>query len=138
SRIEHIAVIGVGLIGGSFALALRAAGFDGRITGWDIQENLDFALNAGMIDAPEEGFERGERSEADLIYLAAPIAAIIDLLDDLKDRFKPGALVTDCGSTKRAVCEAARQLPAEIDFIGGPPIAGGGGRGARARAGRRV
>lgn len=132
AQFEHITIIGLGLIGGSFAMALRAAGFDGRITGWDSPENLAYALEAMIIDAPEESFARGQVCPADLVYLAAPISAIIELLRAHRDQFKAGALVTDCGSTKRAICTMAEGLPPEVAFIGGHPMAGSEARGGRA------
>jgi prephenate dehydrogenase len=134
AQFDHIAIIGIGLIGGSFALALRAAGFDGRITGWDNRKSLEYAIENSIIDAPEESFGEDRRSEADLIYLAMPISAILEFLDRHGHQIKEGALVTDSGSTKRAICRVADRLPSGIDFIGGHPMAGSeqsGGRAAR-------
>jgi prephenate dehydrogenase len=132
AQFEHIAIIGIGLIGGSFALALRESGFDGQITGWDRSENLAFAQKSAIIDGPEESFNRGEICQADLVYLAMPIGAIIDFLREHCHQFKAGALITDCGSTKRAICAAAAGLPENIDFIGGHPMAGSEKRGVEA------
>ncbi|MEW6734325.1 MAG: prephenate dehydrogenase/arogenate dehydrogenase family protein, partial [Acidobacteriota bacterium] len=135
AQFKHIAIIGVGLIGGSFALALRAAGFEGHITGWDSGENLAQALATSVIDAPEESFAQGKICQADLIYLAAPIGAIIEFLARHRNQIKASALVSDSGSTKRAICEMAMGLPPEVDFIGGHPMAGseqGGVAAARA------
>jgi prephenate dehydrogenase len=68
---------------------------------------------------------RGERCTADLIYLAAPIGAIIDFLRTRGDLIAPGALVTDAGSTKVEICRIAKEsLPAGVSFIGGHPMAG--------------
>ena len=122
---DHIAIVGVGMIGGSFALAARRAGLAGRITGWDGGRSLDKALSSGVIDAAEESFESGAVCGADLIYLAAPIGAIIDFLTSCTGSIKPGAIVTDAGSTKQEICEAARKaLPDDIGFVGGHPMAG--------------
>jgi prephenate dehydrogenase len=113
------------LIGGSFALALRRAGFAGRITACGGSRAPRLAVERGVVDAVEESFERGEVCGADLIYLAAPIGGIIDFLRTSSDRVRPGAIVTDAGSTKVEICRvAARQLPAGVTFIGGHPMAG--------------
>lgn len=122
---KHIAIVGVGLIGGSFALAARRAGVCERVTGWDRKDVLDQALARGVIDGVENAFESGEVSDADLVYLAAPVGAILSFLRTRSTSLKPGAIVTDAGSTKREICRVAHQaLPPEISFIGGHPMAG--------------
>jgi prephenate dehydrogenase len=122
---SHITIIGCGLIGGSLALALRRAGYGGRITAAGGTRGPQVALQRGMIDGIEESFARGERCEANLIYLAAPIGAIIDFLRTRGDLIAPGALVTDAGSTKAEICRIAKEsLPAGVYFIGGHPMAG--------------
>ena len=122
---KHIAVVGVGLIGGSFALAVRRAGGCERITGWDSREVLEQAMARGVIDGVEEAFDSGETSDADLVYLAAPVGAIVSFLRTRSKSLKPGAIVTDAGSTKRDICRIARRaLPREVIFIGGHPMAG--------------
>lgn len=122
---KHIAIVGVGLIGGSFALAVRRAGLCDHITGWDRKDVLDQALDRGVIDGVENAFESGEVSEADLIYLAAPVGAILSFLRTRANSLKPDAIVTDAGSTKRDICRAAREaLPREVGFVGGHPMAG--------------
>lgn len=122
---KHIAIVGVGLIGGSFALAVRRAGVCERITGWDRKEVLDHAIRLGVIDGFEDAFESGEVSEADLVYLAAPVGGILSFLRTRSNLLKPGAIVTDAGSTKREICRVARQaLRDQVSFIGGHPMAG--------------
>jgi prephenate dehydrogenase len=122
---KHITIFGVGLIGGSFALAAREAGLAERITGCGDKKFLQAALLHQVIDGIDEAFEKGETSDADLIYLAAPVGAIVDFLRDRGSLIKAGAIVTDAGSAKREICKAARQfLPASVDFIGGHPMAG--------------
>jgi prephenate dehydrogenase len=126
SEFKHVCVVGCGLIGGSFALALRRAGFKGRITACGGSRSPRLAVERGIVDAVEESFERDEVSEADLIYLAAPIGGIIDFLRTRSKRIRAGAIVTDAGSTKVEICRAAREsLPAGVTFIGGHPMAGG-------------
>lgn len=122
---SHITIVGCGLIGGSLALALRRAGFTGRITASGGVRGPLLALERGIIDAVEESFARGETCTADLVYLAAPIGAILDFLYTRGPLLVPGALVTDAGSTKTEICRIARQsLPAGVHFIGGHPMAG--------------
>ncbi|MCI0337035.1 MAG: prephenate dehydrogenase/arogenate dehydrogenase family protein [Acidobacteria bacterium] len=125
NELKQICIVGCGLIGGSFALALRRAGFTGKITACGGARSPKIAVERGVVDAVEEGFDRGEMLEADLIYLAAPIGGIIDFLRTRSSQIKKGALVTDAGSTKVEICRAAREsLPGGIYFIGGHPMAG--------------
>jgi prephenate dehydrogenase len=124
-RFNHICIVGVGLIGGSFALAARKARPATRITGWDEPQVIEEACAAGLIDGVEESFAEGRVCEADLIYLAAPVTAIINFLISRGGRIKPGAIVTDAGSTKRDICRAASDsLPDGVAFVGGHPMAG--------------
>ena len=126
SEFKHVCIVGCGLIGGSFALALRRAGFVGRITACGGTRSSRLAVERGIVDGVEVSFERGEFCEADLIYLAAPIGGIIDFLRTSSERIKPGATVTDAGSTKVEICRvAARSLRSDVTFIGGHPMAGG-------------
>ena len=122
---KHIAIVGVGLIGGSFALAVRRAGIAQRITGWDSKEVLDEARRRGIIDGVEDAFESGRVSDADLVYLAAPVGAILSFLRKRGKAFRAGTIVTDAGSTKREICRVAREtLPSGVMFVGGHPMAG--------------
>ncbi len=122
---KRVCVVGCGLIGGSFALALRRAGFTGRITACGGSRSPKLAVERGIVDAIEGCFDSGEVCEADLVYLAAPIGAIIDFLRTRSKQIKPGAVVTDAGSAKVEICRAAREsLPAGVTFIGGHPMAG--------------
>lgn len=124
-RFKRVTIVGVGLIGGSFALALRRAGIAERITGCDTREGLDKALALGVIDAAEESFALGRVCDGDLIYLAAPVGGILNFLRTRGNLLKPGAIVTDAGSTKREICRTAREtLPKTVAFIGGHPMAG--------------
>jgi prephenate dehydrogenase len=125
SEFKSVCVVGCGLIGGSFALALRRAGFTGRITACGGSRSPRLAVERGVVDAVEESFERGEVCEADLIYLASPIGGIIDFLRTRPKQISPGAIVTDAGSTKAEICRAAREsFPKGVTFIGGHPMAG--------------
>ena len=125
-----VAIFGVGLIGGSFALAIRKAGFTGRIVGVSSPETLRTALSLGIVD---EGLPfEDAAAQADLLYLSQPILKIIDCLADLNARVKPGALITDAGSTKQAIVERAAQTISRAQFLGGHPMAGRERRGVEA------
>jgi prephenate dehydrogenase len=126
SEFKHVCVVGCGLIGGSFALALRRAGFTGRVTACGGSRSPRLAVERGVVDAVEESFERGEVCRADLIYLAAPIGGIIDFLRTRSKQLGQGAIVTDAGSTKAEICRVAREsLIKGVTFVGGHPMAGG-------------
>ena len=122
---KHVVIVGCGLLGGSFALALRRAGFTGRITACGGSRSPKLAVERGVANAIETSFDRGEECQADLIYLAAPIGGIIDFLRTKARLAKPGALITDAGSTKAEICRVALEsVPASVHFIGGHPMAG--------------
>ncbi len=124
-QFAHVTIFGCGLLGGSFALALRRAGFTGRITACGGKRSPQLAVERGVVDALETSFDKGELCEADLIFLAAPIGGILDFLKTKGHLLKPSALVTDAGSTKAEICRVARaSLPAHVGFIGGHPMAG--------------
>ena len=124
-RFERIAIVGLGLIGGSFALAARRAGIARKITGCGTAGSIEYALAHNIIDEAEGSFDNSRICEADLVYLATPVCAIIDFLRTRAGQIKPGAIVTDAGSTKREICRAASEsLPPAIHFIGGHPMAG--------------
>lgn len=125
--IQTIAVVGVGLIGGSFALALRKAGFKGRILGVSSPRAVAAALEGNVIDesAPlEEVLPR-----ADLVYLAQPIDRILKTVERIDPLLREGALVTDAGSTKSRIAEAGRRCIRRGQFLGGHPMAGKESRG---------
>ena len=127
---EKLAIVGVGLIGGSFAMAAKAAGLARHISGWDDRATIEEALRRGIIDEVEEAFASGSVCNADFIYLAAPVGGILDFLQTHGKLVKRGAIVTDAGSTKRAICRAARDGMAEgAHFVGGHPMAGSHERG---------
>jgi prephenate dehydrogenase len=124
-RFGQVTIVGIGLIGGSVAKAIRKRNLADRVTGWDRPEQLDAALGAGVIDAVEDSFATGAACKADLVYLASPVCSIISFLRSQPKSLQPGAIVTDAGSTKREICRAAEEaLPAGIHFVGGHPMAG--------------
>ncbi len=123
-----VTVAGVGLIGGSFAMALRKAGFAGKIIGVSSPETLRVALDRGVID--EALPLRDAAGQSDLIYLAQPIERILATLDEIDPHVWPGTLITDAGSTKTAIVERAMKRIRRGRFVGGHPMAGKQTRGA--------
>lgn len=120
-----LAIIGVGLIGGSVALALRQAGQTGQIVGVGRDdESLQQAIDLGVIDAAAS-LEDAVR-DADLILLATPVGQFPTLMQRMDGIIAPHAVITDAGSTKRDVVEAARQhLTTRLPrFVPAHPIAG--------------
>ncbi len=130
---ERVAVIGCGLIGGSFALACREQNLVGRIVAAArTKETLALARELGVADETTRDVQQAV-SGADLVYLAAPVQATILILQTIGSRLEKGALVTDAGSTKAEICAAAEQaIPGTAEFVGGHPMAGGETSGIRA------
>lgn len=121
---ERVTIIGTGLIGGSWGLAIRRAGFRGTRVGCDRPETLEKALSSGAIDAAEPDPLRAV-SGSQLVILAAPVGEILRLLAPLSRAVSGTALVTDTGSTKAVICEeAARHFKGGCLFLGGHPMAG--------------
>ncbi len=119
---ETVVIVGVGLIGGSFALALRKAGFQGRIIGVSSPRTVEAALARRVIDEAQSLEEAVPR--ADLVYLAQPIRRILTTLEELDPLLREGALVTDAGSTKSLIVEIATNSIHQGQFLGGHPMAG--------------
>jgi prephenate dehydrogenase len=114
----------MGLLGGSWGLALKKAGFKGRRVGCDRREIVDRAIGR---EAVEEGSAKVSEAvrDADLIILATPVGAILDLLPKVRESGLPTALVTDVGSTKQVICQRAHEVFGEAPlFLGGHPLAG--------------
>src|SRR5215471_21268871 len=125
--IKRVTILGTGLIGGSFARALRRYTTEVSIFGWDRPEVVLEARKSGALD--EGFFESLEPAirRADLIYVALPIGTTLDLLPELAHHAPPRALVTDACSTKMRIWQAASELfVKEVGpiFLGGHPMAG--------------
>jgi prephenate dehydrogenase len=134
---DRVTVVGCGLVGASFALALREAGACSGVAGWDTDPVvLGEALRLGVIEEVDEAFREGGVSGSDLVYLAAPVGQIVEFLRAGAPHVRPGAVVTDAGSTKVEICRAASsQTEKAWRFVGGHPVAGSHLRGpAHARA----
>lgn len=124
--IARLAIVGVGLLGGSVARVARARGLAGHITGIGRdRERLAPALKDGTLDAVTTDLGEGVR-DADLIVLAATVLANDSLLPAVWEAASPGAVVTDVGSTKRGIVAAAERLGGRrrVRFVGSHPMAG--------------
>jgi prephenate dehydrogenase len=119
---EKIAVFGLGLIGGSLALAVRRAWPRSLIIGVDSNEVLEEAMRLHAVDVGAD--DPFIAAEADLVVLAAPVRENVRLLEVVAAHIQRPAVVTDVGSTKRAIVEAAARLPPHLNFVGGHPLAG--------------
>ncbi len=124
---ERIAVVGLGFIGGSVAMAARQVWPSALVIGIDGNDVLETAVRMGAIDVGAD--DPVAAAEADLVLLAAPVAENIRLLEELPASVPGQALVTDVGGSKRAIVEAAAALPARLRFVGGHPLAGAPRRG---------
>lgn len=131
-HIPTLAVVGVGLIGGSLALALKGAGVVGTVIGFDLdRQNLAKALELGIIDTVAAS--AAELATADVVFLSVPVLAMGKAAAEIAPYLKPGAIVTDGGSVKGEVIAAvAPCLPETVRFVPGHPIAGTEKSGAQA------
>nr|WP_252734868.1 bifunctional prephenate dehydrogenase/3-phosphoshikimate 1-carboxyvinyltransferase [Amphritea atlantica] len=123
---ERVLVIGLGLIGGSLASALRSHGICRTVIGYDRDsDELATGLRLGVIDEAAEDL-LAEAARADVIVLAVPVKAIESVLAELKPVLRPETILTDVGSVKGNVVKAAERLFGELParFIPGHPIAG--------------
>jgi prephenate dehydrogenase len=117
-----IAVVGLGLMGGSLAMGLRP--YVGSLTAVDLdRDSLAAALKAGVVDRGTADLGDG-LAGADLVILATPVRSILDILGKLPELCPAGCLVLDLGSTKGAVCGAMDGLPLSFQAIGGHPMCG--------------
>lgn len=125
--ISRVTILGTGLIGGSFGLALHKYATNICVSGWDRSEVVSDAHVRGAIDAPFYSDLAPALRNSDLIYIALPIASTIDLLPEIARHAPAHALVTDACSTKVRIAEAAEEafpLAKGPIFLGGHPMAG--------------
>lgn len=125
-----LSILGVGLLGGSIGLALRAASNPCKIKGYGHRRStLDQAVEAGAIDEAYEDLPGAVR-DSDLVVLCTPVGLFDRIFHEIAGHLAPGTLVTDVGSTKRAIVEQAKRcLPDGVHFIGSHPMAGSEKRG---------
>ncbi len=131
--IDKLAVVGVGLIGGSLSLALKARGAVGHVVGIGRgQANLDKAMELKVVDSVTRDLAAGV-ADADIVFLATPVLSLGPVARQLMPYLKPGAIITDGGSVKQAVIDAIEpHLRDDVQFVPGHPIAGTEHSGAEA------
>jgi len=124
-KLDKVAIIGVGLLGGSIGLALRAAGFSGQRVGIGRRaSSLRKALDCDAVDEVTQDVAKGV-GDAQLVVLCTPIGHFETLLRQLGPALSPGTYVTDVASTKTTVVQIAhRLLPKTVRFVGSHPMAG--------------
>ncbi len=128
---NQVAIVGLGLIGGSLAAAFKRKRLAKNLVGIDRNEVVQEALTQGLIS---EGFTEDELvkglSKAQLVILAIPIRGILDLLPKIGENVNDGTLITDVGSTKEEIVNSAhKSLPNSVHFLGGHPMTGSEKRG---------
>src|SRR5271166_4774084 len=124
--IRQITIVGTGLIGGSFGLALRQRGFEGTIVGCDKPEVLDVAITRGAIDRGGTDIKEAALGSGVVVF-ATPVGAILSLFDKLAPTLSPTTLITDTGSTKGEFIDRARMVfgaSAAERVLPGHPMAG--------------
>ena len=122
---RRASILGTGLIGGSFGLALQNALPGIRIAGWDKEGVVRQAQVCGAIHEAFSGDLAAALAGADLVYISLPISVTLDVLPEIARRAAPGALVTDACSTKVRICRrGAECFPSGATFLGGHPMAG--------------
>ena len=119
---DKVAIVGLGLIGGSIALAARRHWPSALVIGIDRKDVLEKAMVLHAIDVAAD--DPVVMAEADLVILAAPVETNIKLLAELDHYVTIPAIVTDVGSTKETTVAAAKQLPERLKFVGGHPLGG--------------
>jgi prephenate dehydrogenase len=127
-----LSILGVGLLGGSIGLAVKAAGSVGTVVGYGHRaETLEEALRRGAIDRTASGAAEAVKG-ADLVVLCTPVGLFEAILAEIGPMLAPGAIVTDVGSTKRSVvARSQRILPKTTHFVGSHPMAGSEKRGVQ-------
>jgi prephenate dehydrogenase len=125
-RLERITIIGLGLMGGSLALALKeAVDIEVEITGFSRRSEVVARAKEGYLIDKAAGDLESAVKGASLVIIATPVMTIRGVLEGISDYISSGCLVTDVGSTKVKVMEwASEYLPGNVDFIGGHPMAG--------------
>src|SRR5262245_48313553 len=119
---EKIGIVGLGLIGGSLAMAARELWPKSLVIAVDNKDVLETAMRLHAIDVAAD--DMIVLAEADIVVLAAPTRQNIALLSELDEAVRVPAVVTDTSSTKREIVSAARALPTRFTFVGGHPLAG--------------
>lgn len=124
--VEHLTVIGLGLIGGSLAMAARAVGAVGRVTGFDVDaRQREDAVSLGVVDEVADSAERSV-ANADMVVLAVPVLETSPALESMRDHLPAHCVITDVGSTKQSVIRSVTDVfgftPSR--FVPAHPVAG--------------
>jgi prephenate dehydrogenase len=119
---DKIGIVGLGLIGGSIALAARQLWPTGLVVAVDIKDTLEKAMVLHAIDVAAD--DPVVLADVDLVILAAPVRQNLEVLASLPEHLSRSTVITDTGSTKREIVEAARRLPPNLTFVGGHPLGG--------------
>ncbi len=125
NELETVSIVGVGLLGGSIGLAMRAAGSPAERVGVGRRRSsITRAIEVGAIDRGTLSYRSGV-GKADLVVVATPLGGFETVFRHLADHLKDGTIVTDVGSTKQCVLEwAEKHLPKGLRFVGSHPMAG--------------
>ena len=122
---KGILVIGLGLIGGSFAKSLKSEGYQGKIYGFDLnQDRIKIAEELNIIDKGFSSFEDIPWEDIDLVILATPVKTFEDISKQIKPFLKEGTVVSDVGSVKGELVYKLQAILEPFEFIGAHPIAG--------------
>jgi len=122
-KVERVAIVGLGLMGGSLALALKRVRPRWTLVACDQPGVLEDARKRSLVEETEADAATAVAG-ADVVFLASPVETIAEHLKSLGSAFGKGTVVTDMGSTKRRIMKEATGLPAGVSFIGGHPMAG--------------
>jgi len=124
-KFEKITVVGLGLIGGSLARALKESGQVGTVSGVDTsKDTIEYALENGVADSASADIAEGV-SGADIIVIATHVGIIADTVKTVSQMASEGAVITDVGSVKSSIINAVEpEMPGNIHFVAGHPIAG--------------
>ena len=122
-RARHLSIVGLGLMGGSLALAMREHA--DHISGIDLSERArDYALGRGIVDCATDDLYEGV-NPADVVILAAPVRVIVEMLRmRIGSYLRSNTLLIDTGSTKQDIVEAMANLPIGVNAMGGHPMTG--------------
>ena len=119
-----VSIVGLGLMGGSLALALKASGACHKVIGVARRaETISQALRMEAIDEGYTDLTRGVE-DADVVVLAVPVRAVMDMVPRVGALVKSGCLLTDVGSTKRLITKVMSKLPRHVQILGGHPMCG--------------
>jgi prephenate dehydrogenase len=123
SQFQSICIVGIGLMGASFAMALRANGYAGRLIGISRSKETKMkALERGIVD--DASTDLSAVKDADVVVLCTPVRLLIEQIGQLGGICKPGAILTDMGSTKTEIVRAMDALPEHLRAVGSHPMCG--------------